>query len=178
MLSLRLNQCTFRLFTVSEGTAIMLGLLRGDSLQLHCYLHNTSTRISLVIPSFLLADSVHVVFLPDAYMSPLVPFDSLVDPREPALVLTDFEGLERTLTLQLRRPLINLRPRFLLSLYHWGTEPLWATYDLPQAKEWPGKKGHYIIHVDGATLAVMRSTSIPEEDVTLEDYALLRERYQ
>ena len=66
----------------------MLGLLRGDSLQLHCYLHNTFTRISFVIPSFLLADSVHVVFLPDAYMSPLVPFDSLVDPREPALVLT------------------------------------------------------------------------------------------
>ena len=169
VLSLHLNQCSFRLFTVSEGTAIMLGLLRCDSLQLRSYLHNTSTRLSLVIPSFLLADSVHLVFLPDAYFSPLVPFDSLVDPLEPALVLTDFEGPERMLTLQLRRPLINLRPRFLLSLYHWGTEPLWATYDLPQAKEWPGKKGRYSIHVDGATLAAMRSTSIPEEDLTLED---------
>ena len=169
VLSLCLNQCSFRLFTASEGTAIALGLLRCDSLQLRCYLHNTSTRLSLVIPSFLLADSVHLVFLPDAYVSPLVPFDSLIDPLEPSLVLTDFEGSERMLTLQLRWPLINLRPRFLLSLYHWGTEPLWATYDLPQAKDWPAKKGRYAIRVNGATLAVMRSTSIPEEDLTLED---------
>ena len=172
VMSVVLNKCMVRPIVSNTKTTSVLGMMRCDQLQLCCYLHNIVTHLSIIIPTIFLSDSVHITIFPDNLNDyhHSIPIDRNYNLSIPALVLTDTETMtQRNLSLTLSHFLVNLRPRYFLLLYTWLTDPLWATYDLPQSATWPAKIGNYKIHCVDLTTALMRSTSLPEEDIVLSD---------
>ena len=119
----------------------------------------------IVIPTVLLSDLTHVIVYPDNATSfhsrfPLNQESSLV---EPMIVLRDEESKDRReLRLALNQFLLNAQPFYFFSLYNWVCDPVWATYEFPEAENWPAKVGFYHIDVDDFILAVFNSTSLPE----------------
>ena len=172
VMTVTLNKCMVRPIISNANTTSVLGMMCCDQVQLNCYLHNTTTHVSIVIPTVFLSDSVHITVFPanlHDYHSSL-PIDINLNLSVPAIVLTDTETMtQRTLSLTLSHFLVNMRPHFFLLLYTWLTDPIWATFDLPQSSTWPAKIGYYQVQCSDLTAALMRSTSLPEEDVELSD---------
>lgn len=119
----------------------------------------------MVIPTLLLSDLTHITLYPQnatSYHSK-IPVDPNAPITQPMLVLIDEEKADRRdLQLALSRCLFNFQPFFFFSFYYWACEPVWATYDFPEAANWPAKIGVYKVTLNEFILCVMNSTSLPE----------------
>lgn len=126
---------------------------------------NTYTQLYVRIPTLMVADLLHMVIYPHNASSygGRLPF-SLNDPLDaPMLEVKDVEKSEgRDLILNLQSILLNFRPLFLLSLYNWVCDPIWATSELPEAASWPAKIGKYTVDIIESRLLLLNSTSLPE----------------
>lgn len=126
---------------------------------------NTYTQLYVATPTILAADLLHMVVYPHNASSygGRLPF-SLNDPLNiPMLEVKDVEKSEgRNLELNLQSVLLNFRPLFLLGLYNWVCDPVWATSELPEAASWPAKIGKYTVNLIESRLLLLNSTSLPE----------------
>ena len=119
-----------------------------DTLDFFSYLHNTSTCVLTLIPTLFLSDLTHITLYPQNATSfhSKIPVDPDAPISTPMLRLIDEERADkRTFRLDLTRCLVNFQPFFFFSFYYWTCEPVWATYDFPEAANWPAKIGEYAI---------------------------------
>lgn len=118
-----------------------------------------------MIPTLFLSDLTHITLYPQnatSYHSK-IPFDPNAPITTPMLCLIDEERADkRSFRLDLTRCLFNFQPFFFFSFYYWACEPVWATYDFPEAANWPAKIGEYAIHLPEFVLCLMNSTALPE----------------
>lgn len=139
--------------------------MRLDTLDFFSYLHNTSTCVLTLIPTLLLSDLTHITLYPQNATSfhSKIPVDPDAPISTPMLRLIDEERADkRTFRLDLTRCLVNFQPFFFFSFYCWTCEPVWATYDFPEAANWPAKIGEYTIHFSEFVVCLMNSTALPE----------------
>lgn len=142
-----------------------LGRVRLDALDFFGYLHNTFTQVLVVIPTLLLSDLTHITLYPQNATSyhAKIPVDPDAPITQPMLRLLDEERIDRrSLRLDLSRSLLNLQPFFFFSFYYWACDPVWATYDFPEAANWPAKIGEYQINLPDFIVCLMNSTALPE----------------
>ena len=126
---------------------------------------NNHTQLYLSLPTVFAADLLHTVIYPHCLSSfhgkiPVNPEGLL---NFPMIEIKDVEKSDgRHLQLNIHSLLMNFRPLFLLSLYNWVCDPVWATATLPEAASWPLKIGRYIVNIVQSRIILLNSTSLPE----------------